>query len=70
MIAVDSVSYPYLAVAQHHGVPYHDVLAFVDVIEAKGTAPAIMSAWRGATFQAWQNEQTRRDAMLNPEKYK
>ncbi len=33
MIALDSKSYPYLAVAQHYDIDYGEVLKFVDELE-------------------------------------
>lgn len=35
MIAKDSKSYPYLAIAQHHGIDYSEVLKYANMIKVK-----------------------------------
>lgn len=40
MIARDSKSYPYLAIAQHYGVDYKIILEYADYIETGVAAPS------------------------------
>lgn len=64
MIALGSTSYPYLAVAQHYGISYSNVLEYVDVIENRQIKFVPFVAWRRATFEAYQNEIDRRKQLL------
>lgn len=48
MIAKDSKSYPYLAIAQHYNVPYAEVLKLSDRVEeiiSKGKRPLMFYNW-------------------------
>lgn len=49
MIARDSKSYPYLAIAQHYNVPYGEVLRLsnriIEIIE-KGKTPLMFYDWQ------------------------
>jgi hypothetical protein len=55
MVAKDSTSYPYLAVAQHHGVPYSDVLAYAERVPSATLQRS--EAWQLATWEAWECQQ-------------
>lgn len=57
MIQLGSVSYPYLAIAKHFGVPYRVVLAFVEQLP---DLPDYIMAWQIETRLAYLREQQRR----------
>lgn len=58
MIARDSKSYPYLAIAQHYNVPYREVLRFSETNSCKkGACP--YTEWKAAV---WMLERDKRNA--------
>lgn len=46
MIARDSKSYPYLAIAQHYGIPYAVVLEYAEYVKNGTAAPTYGKRWR------------------------
>lgn len=54
MIARDSKSYPYLAIAQHCGVPYAEVLQYSDYIKENIYAPTYGVEWREKVWELMQ----------------
>ncbi len=66
MIPLNSKSYPYLAIAQHYGIKYGEVLKFVDWLE--NTSSKLeeydILGWRLMTYTVWHNEQERRKQVL------
>ncbi len=56
MIARDSKSYPYLAIAQHYGVPYAEVLAASDHYDKFVLRPPFVE-WR---YMVWNLERENR----------
>ena len=76
MIARDSTSYPYLAIAQHYDVPYGMVLAYADALElTHGNASSFYSISfseaskhlrrdvQTAILNTWRKENDRREAV-------
>ena len=55
MIAKDSNSYPYLAVARHNGVPYADVLAYAEMIPSATLQRS--EQWQRDAWAAWERVQ-------------
>lgn len=55
MIALGSKSYPYLAVAQHYGISYGEVLAFIEDKNANAD-----TYWKIKALEALQDELYRR----------
>lgn len=61
MITLGSKSYPYLAIAQHYGIDYGEVLSFSDIVENKKLALDVsLHKWQCAVLDAWYNERERR----------
>jgi hypothetical protein len=60
MIDPNSTSYPYLAVAQHHGVPYGEVLALADRL-ASGDRAKPWIAWHFDANAAYERETYRQE---------
>lgn len=62
MIALGSKSYPYLAVAQHYGIDYSEVLELVTKLEKNriDLTRSVNEDWENATFVAFANERERR----------
>lgn len=60
MIALDSKSYPYLAVAQHYNIEYGEVLNYVNFLEKTHNTNPPYSKWRLSVIEAYQNEMERR----------
>ncbi len=46
MIACDSKSYPYLAIARHYGIPYAEVLKYADSITKFNILKVPYTDWR------------------------
>jgi len=61
MIALGSKSYPYLAVAQHYGIDYGEVLEFIDKLE-NGFKPKLsdVTDWQYSLVFVYGNEVERR----------
>lgn len=57
MIARDSKSYPYLAIAQHYNVPYGEVLRFSETLD--NLTPFNHIEWQWAVYDL---EMDKRDA--------
>lgn len=57
MVAKNSESYPYLAIAQHHQVPYREVLAYVEHIPSATLQRS--QPWQLAAWEAWERLQAR-----------
>lgn len=53
MIARDSKSYPYLAIAQHYGIPYGVVLEYADNVDNEIAAPTYGKPWREAVWRLY-----------------
>jgi len=54
MIAKDSRSYPYLAIAQHNDVPYAEVLRFSDWLEDLEAETVVTTLdWQWEVFVLW-----------------
>lgn len=66
MIALISKSYPYLAVAQHYGIDYGEVLNLSTKLERNliSLTKSINEEWENATFVAFVNERERRKQVL------
>ena len=66
MVNINSVSYPYLSVAQQCEVPHGKVLAFVDILETFPTIDFLFNhvkawePWQIMTVDAWAREKARR----------
>jgi len=55
MIAHDSKSYPYLAIAQHYDVPYAEVLRFSETNSCKHGACSC-TKWKAAVWMQVRNK--------------
>lgn len=54
MIDIESKSYPYLAIAQHYGVSYAEVLRFSDWLEDLDAEVVITTLeWQYKVFDLW-----------------
>lgn len=66
MIAKDSLSYPYLAVARQFDVPYADVLEYSGCIPSATLQRS--QPWQRATWEAWERVEADRKARAAAEK--
>lgn len=51
MIARDSKSYPYLAIAQYYEVPYEEVLKYSEEVTSGFAYPTFGARWRQAVIE-------------------
>lgn len=58
-----ATSFPYLKIARDYGVPYADVLRFVDAIEQAPNTDPVWEWWMAAAWMAGIAEHERRAAV-------
>ena len=63
MIAKDSTSYPYLAIAQHYNVSYAEVLRYSESYNAKYKFDPPFGDWR---LEVWLLEREKQKAIILP----